>query len=146
MQPTFLPFTPWTTLENYCELLETLRFEDLAENVAAIQLAIRLLIPAGSRLLELQEVRDVARPFDHAGMVYPWLHPDPRVDELCERVQKIVHTGEKLNRTRAQIFERIYEAARDAAGFALTSDVAAHAQPLLPPRPATPYLNEPWYC
>ena len=57
LQPTFVPFTPWTTLEGYCELLEVLRDEELVENVAPIQLAIRLLIPAGSRLLELEEIR-----------------------------------------------------------------------------------------
>ena len=33
--------------------------EDLVENVAPIQLAIRLLIPAGSRLLELEEFGEV---------------------------------------------------------------------------------------
>ena len=25
LQPTFVPFTPWVTLEGYCELLEVLR-------------------------------------------------------------------------------------------------------------------------
>ncbi|MGH9724903.1 MAG: CUAEP/CCAEP-tail radical SAM (seleno)protein, partial [Candidatus Acidiferrales bacterium] len=51
LQPTFMPFTPWTTLDGYCELLEVLRENDLIENVAPIQLAIRMLIPAGSRLM-----------------------------------------------------------------------------------------------
>jgi hypothetical protein len=54
--PTFVPFTPWTTLEGYSDLLGVLAQESLTENVAPIQLAIRLLIPAGSRLLELPEV------------------------------------------------------------------------------------------
>src|ERR1700751_5648228 len=53
LQPTFVPFTPWTTIEGYCELLEVLREQELARSMAPIQLAIRLLIPAGSRLLEL---------------------------------------------------------------------------------------------
>jgi radical SAM superfamily enzyme YgiQ (UPF0313 family) len=47
MQPTFVPFTPWTTLEGYCDLLGAIRELDLVESVAPIQLAIRLLIPAG---------------------------------------------------------------------------------------------------
>ena len=56
LAPTFVAFTPWTTLEGYVDLLETIAELDLVDHVAPIQLAIRLLIPAGSRLLELDEV------------------------------------------------------------------------------------------
>jgi radical SAM superfamily enzyme YgiQ (UPF0313 family) len=74
LQPTFVPFTPWTTPEGYCDLLEVLREQELVENVAPIQLAIRLLIPAGSRLLELDEIRRGVGDFDEAALVYPWRH------------------------------------------------------------------------
>src|SRR5262249_11321298 len=96
LQPTFVPFTPWTSLEGYVELLEVLREEGLAANVAPIQLAIRLLIPAGSRLLELEEVRRIAGPFDAEGLVHPWMHADATVDALCDDVQRIVAASEKL--------------------------------------------------
>ena len=72
LQPTFVPFTPWTTLEGYRDLLALLRKNDLIGNVAPIQLAIRLLIPAGSRLLELEDVRELVGPFDEAALVYRW--------------------------------------------------------------------------
>jgi hypothetical protein len=142
LQPTFVPFTPWTTLEGYCELLEVLREEDLVENVAPIQLAIRLLIPAGSRLLELDEIRRGVGDFDEAALVYPWRHPDPRVDRLCEQIQEIVHSGEQMKRGRAQIFERI----EDAAFAVADGGIARSALPVLASRAAVPYLNEPWYC
>ena len=35
----------------------------LAEHVSSVQLAIRLLVTEGSRLLELHDVRAVVRPF-----------------------------------------------------------------------------------
>jgi len=142
LQPTFVPFTPWTTLEGYCELLETLREQNLAENVAPIQLAIRLLIPAGSRLLELEEVRRGVGPFDEAALVYPWKHADTRVDRLCERVQEIVHSGEKMGQSRTRIFERVEDAAFASAGGGITRS----ALPALAARATIPYLNEPWYC
>jgi radical SAM superfamily enzyme YgiQ (UPF0313 family) len=142
LQPTFVPFTPWTTLEGYCELLEVLREEELVENVAPIQLAIRLLIPAGSRLLELDEIRRGVGDFDEAALVYPWKHVDPRVDRLCEQIQGIVHSGEQMKRGRAQIFERIEDAAFAVAGGGITRS----ALPVLVSRAAVPYLNEPWYC
>lgn len=141
LQPTFLPFTPWTTLKSYLELLEVVRENDLVENVAPIQLAIRLLIPAGSRLLELSEVRALVGTFDESAMVYPWKHRDPRVDALSQELQQIVHAGEKLNQSRSRIFERIETAARRAAG---ASSLAK--QPPMISRATIPYLTEPWYC
>ena len=55
LQPTFVPFSPWTSLESYCEQLDFLADHELIENVAPIQLAIRLLVPAGSLLLDLPD-------------------------------------------------------------------------------------------
>ncbi len=141
LQSTFLPFTPWTSFESYIELLEVLRENGLVENVAPIQLAIRLLIPAGSRLLELSEVRALVAPFDESAMVYPWKHSDPRVDALSQELQQIVHAGEKLNQSRSRIFERIEAAARRAAGAP-----ALLKQPPMISRATIPYLTEPWYC
>lgn len=144
LQPTFVPFTPWTTLESYLDLLDVLRENELIENVAPIQLAIRLLIPAGSRLLELEEIRRGIGAFDEAAMIYPWKHANPRVDSLCEELQKIVHASEKLGRSRPHTFARIEKAARRAAGMSKTQ--LARQQPVLAARATIPYLTEPWYC
>ena len=142
LQPTFVPFTPWTTLEGYGDLLEVLRANGLVENVAPIQLAIRLLIPAGSRLMELREIEDLAGPYDAEALVYPWRHPDARVDALCEQVQQGVHSGEKMGLTRARIFARTEAATQQAMGY----ELAAPGLPELAARATIPYLNEPWYC
>src|SRR5713226_4645287 len=53
LHPTFVLFTPWTPLEGYLDLLNVLQEQALIENVAPIQLGIRLMIPEGSRMLEL---------------------------------------------------------------------------------------------
>ena len=142
LQPTFVPFTPWTTLESYLGLLEVLRESELIENVAPIQLAIRLLIPAGSRLLELDDVCRNVGAFDEQAMAYPWKHQDRWVDDLCDEVQRIVHLSEKMGRTRARTFVLIEEAARQAAGVR----EAERRQPVLLSRATVPYLTEPWYC
>jgi len=146
LQPTFVPFTPWTTLESYCELLDVIRTNSLIENVAPIQLAIRLLIPAGSRLLELDDIREIVGPLDEAALVYPWEYADVRVDRLCQELQQIVHAGEKMNQPRARIFERIAEAAFSATGVNNANSMRKGAPPILSARAAIPYLNEPWYC
>jgi hypothetical protein len=140
--PTFVPFTPWTTLNGYIDLLDVIAQEDLCENVAPIQLAIRLLIPAGSRLLDLPDVRSMAEPFDSAALVFPWRHEDPRVDALCKEISDLVQRGDSLKLSRTEIFSHIWRAARAAAGIS-----ASRAAKFSAARPiAVPFLDEPWYC
>jgi hypothetical protein len=136
--PTFVAFHPWLALDDYCELLDTIESLDLETHVAPIQLAIRLLIPEGSRLLELDDVRGLVRGFDPATLTYRWDHPDPRVDDLQREMSDMV--GVRLTADRATTFDVISERAHSRA---------------VRPRPATkpardratvPYLNEPWYC
>ena len=115
--PTFVPFTPWTTLAGYNELLDVIAGEDLCENVAPIQLAIRLLIPAGSRLLEFAEVRAMVGPFDSAALIFPWKHEDARVDALARAISELVQRGDSLKLSRTEIFSHIRRAARAAAGI-----------------------------
>jgi radical SAM superfamily enzyme YgiQ (UPF0313 family) len=142
LQPTFLPFTPWSTFEQILDLFEQLHRLDLVEAVGPIQLAIRLLIPAGSRLLELEEVRRIIGPFDAKALVYPWKHPNPAMDRLSEELQDIVAASEKLKRSRSATFEKMWQALRHAANQSLEMST----QPVLASRATVPYLNEPWYC
>jgi radical SAM superfamily enzyme YgiQ (UPF0313 family) len=140
--PTFVPFTPWTTLEGYNDLLDVIAQQDLCENVAPIQLAIRLLIPAGSRLLELPDVRAMVGPFDSAALIFPWKHADARVDCLCREISELVERGEKLKLSRTDIFADIRAAARAAAGKSELPGI----QHSLVKRTPVPFLDEPWYC
>lgn len=140
LHPTFVPFTQWTTFESYVDLLQTLHAESLVENVAPIQLGIRLLIPEGSRMLELEEVRRNAGRFDAESLFYPWKHADPRMDALSETVQAIAADADRRKEPRAVTFERIWKAAHSAAGMA--APVLTQAAPFAP----VPVLSEPWYC
>ena len=142
LQPTFMPFTPWTSFENYLDMLEQLRRLELIEAVAPIQLAIRLLVTAGSRLLEIEEVRDGIGPFDAKSLIYPWAHSVPGIDRLCEELQDIVSLAEKLKLGRAAIFDKIWRTANHAA------ERRIEEKDLLMPDAGrgVPYLNEPWYC
>jgi len=140
--PTFVPFTPWTTFEGFLELLNVIAEQGLAENVAPIQLAIRLLIPAGSLLLELPEVRAMVGPFDSAALVFPWKHEDARIDALAREISQLVQRGDGLKLSRTEIFSHILRAANAAAG-----NRSANISPVSFRKAApVPYLNEPWYC
>ncbi|HZJ49578.1 MAG TPA: CUAEP/CCAEP-tail radical SAM protein [Actinomycetota bacterium] len=131
LNPTFVAFTPWISMAGYRDLLEVVRDLGLVDNISPVQLAIRLLIVRGSRLLEVPEVRDLVGPFDDQRLVYPWKHPDPEVDELCEQVQAVVGETEG---DRRSLFQRVC--------------ALAGVERELEPRPpiSVPYLTEPWYC
>ena len=143
LAPTFVAFTPWTSLEGYGKLLSDLLELDLVENVAPIQLAIRLLIPSGSKLLELSETWSIVQGFDQAALSYRWQHPDPRVDGLQADVLKRVKEGEAEGASRRKIFTSIWERVVEEAGTDLR-DPRLSQVPL--PRAAIPYMDEPWYC
>ena len=144
--PTFVPFTPWTTLESYQELLSTIARLDLVENVPPVQLTIRLLIPAGSRLLEITDLYGIElEAFEPALLVYPWRSPDPHVDELQRELEEMVQCESKKGTGRGEIFSQIWKLAQRTEA----ADSAEGAMPHLPPlaaRATIPYLTEPWYC
>lgn len=133
MVPTFLPFTPWTERESYLDLLRAIRDLDLIANVAPIQLAIRLLIPAGSKLLEIADLN--AGPFDGAALSYRWQHPDPEMDRLCADLLALIRAADRRAASRSETFALIWERA-----FGAPPDL------YLPARATIPYLTEPWYC
>lgn len=138
LAPTFVPFTPWTTLAGYCELLEAIESLALVEHVAPIQLAIRLLLPEGSLLMAQPDVREVAGPFERATLAYPWRHPDPRVDDLQRDVFDLV--GRRQHASRCEVFEAIADLAYARAERPRRRTTVAQS------RTVVPYLNEPWYC
>jgi radical SAM superfamily enzyme YgiQ (UPF0313 family) len=141
--PTFVTFTPWTTPTGYRDLLSHLAELDLIDSVPPIQLAIRLLISAGSRLLELPDVASLIQEFDEAALYYPWTHPDPRMDRLHRDVLAVVEAGQGQQATRREIFARVWALTHQAMGKDIPP-LPAPAQDL--PRVPIPYLSEPWFC
>ena len=138
LSPTFVAFTPWTTLEGYAGMLREIERLGLVPAVSPIQYAIRLLVPQGSRMLELDAVRALIERFDPKSLTHVWRHPDARVDALQRTLEQLV--GQRLNAPRGDLFARVWDLAHDAAGL-----VPPPREPLLA-RAAVPYLNEPWYC
>ena len=146
LNPTFVPFTPWTTPEGYLDLLEQILDLALVDNVAPIQYGIRLLVTPRSRLLELDEVRRLVGELDEEKLVHPWAHPDPRVDRLCDDVLRAVHDGQRRGESRRRIFRRIWSLAREAQSARIReSERVAELDRAAPPA-AVPFLTEPWYC
>ena len=139
LAPTFVPFTPWTTIDGYRALLERLAELRLVESVPAVQLSIRLLVPAGSHLFEIDGFERLVETFDDAMLGYPWRHPDPAVDALQARIQALAEAAAERAEPRSAAFERIWSCVHEALGDeppALPDDVGG----------PVPMHSEPWYC
>jgi len=142
-RPTFVPFTPWSTLDDYIELLDFLEAQDLVDHVDPVQLTIRLLVPPGSLLLTRPALRVAFGELDAPGLSHRWTHPDPRMDELQREASALVLDATRAEEAPAVTFDRLRELAGRRAGR------PPRAAPLRRPhreRPVAPRLTEPWFC
>lgn len=136
-----MAFTPWTTAQGYLAFLAEIVRLELIEQVAPIQYTLRLLIPPGSRLLELPEARQVVGALDEASLSYRWRNPDPQLDRLQRDLELLVHRSAKEQLTRAEIFQQIYSRSQDLLAGAPAPPAQLRANGY-----KAPYLTEPWYC
>jgi len=125
LRPSFVSFTPWTTLDDYIDVLEFVEAEGLIDHVDPVQFAIRLLVPPGSVLLSRADTRRWIGPLVQETFTYKWAHPDPRMDELHREVTELVENAVRaeggadhgsLHRTRDSLSSTPPEFSR-AGGF-----------------------------
>ena len=141
LSPTFIPFLPWTAREGYLDLLQLLAGLGLVDYVAPVQLAMRLLVPEGSRLLVVPEMQQHLGNLEAAALSYRWSHPDPGMDVLHGRVRRAVEACEAVGSSRRETFMAVWRLAHEACG----RNAPDLPEPLDSPA-HVPCLSEPWYC
>lgn len=139
VRPSWLPFTPWTTAGDITGIFSFLEAHDLLGSTDPVQLSIRLLIPEGSLLLELPELRPHLGEYDLEALTYRWAAGDPAMDdlqsELAELAADDADRGEPAETTLAAMWERA-AAGTGAVAHAIPAGAAA----------GRPHLTEPWFC
>ncbi len=133
VRPSWLPFTPWTTVADVRDILDFTAAHDLVGNVDPVQYTIRLLIPKGSLLLDLDDVAAVIGPWDAERFTYPWCSADPAVDELQARLAAIAEEAAGVDEPAPATYNRM----RVAAGL---PEVAVDGGE------GRARLTEPWFC
>jgi radical SAM superfamily enzyme YgiQ (UPF0313 family) len=142
VRPSWLPFTPWTTLDDVVGLADFVVAHDLVANVDPVQYSVRLLVPDGSLLLAGPALAPHLAGYDAARLGWGWAHPDPVVDRLQEEVAALVEAriGQGTEETFAQVeaLVRSYvpgAPAPPARGSVSTGPGGERAR-----------LTEPWFC
>jgi hypothetical protein len=142
LRPSFLPFTPWTRVDDVVSLLEFVAANDLIPNVDPVQYTIRLLLPPGSLLLGHPELAGHVGAYDPDRMTWTWAAADPRVDRLQAALLDLVQAGLARGDAATELFQGIWTAVVAAAGkgdAAVPSSAGDAARP-------RPRLTEPWFC
>jgi radical SAM superfamily enzyme YgiQ (UPF0313 family) len=142
LRPTWVAFTPWTTLEDYWTMLDFVEREALVDHVDPVQYSIRLLVPPGSLLLDSPAMRPYLDELVEADFYYRWTHPDPRMEALQTAVAARVAQAAERGEDAAVTFDRIRALADQAAG----RPARRRAERPDPARARPPRLTEPWFC
>jgi hypothetical protein len=125
VRPSWLPFTPWSTIDDVRAILEFVADHGLVGDVDPVQYTIRLLVPEGSLLLGHI---DGLGPWDPARLTYRWESP---LDGLQARLAALVEA-----RSDAPI-ATVYDEIREEVGLSPLGLTVADA---------SPRLSEPWFC
>jgi radical SAM superfamily enzyme YgiQ (UPF0313 family) len=138
-RPTWVAFTPWTSLEDYLEMVEFVETQGLIDHVDPVQFTLRLLVPPGSSLLTRSAITPYLGALDQAAFIHRWTHPDPRMDVLQREASRLVETVGAAD--PAATFYRLKALACATAGL---PEAAVPA--LAPDRRRPPRLTEAWFC
>jgi hypothetical protein len=138
LRPSLVPFTPWSTLEDFLDLLETFEGRGWLPQLDPVQLSIRLLVPPGSLLEGHPEIAFAG--LDPGALAWRWRHPDPAMDALQARVAAAVEDGAARSEDRLATVARVKALALAAAG-------RPHVHVEIRPDPRrVPRLTESWFC
>lgn len=140
-QPTLVPFTPWTTLDDYLALLDFIHSRGLVQHIPPIQLSIRLLVPPKSALLAEPATADLFGDLDPAAFTHRWRHPDPRMDYLYSLICNLV----ELDTAAQELAEATHMRIRDLA-YAISGRLVPPVPRPIRVRPTPPRLTENWFC
>ncbi len=143
LRPSFVSFTPWTTIDDFIDVLDFLESHDLVDHVDPVQYSIRLLVPPGSALLARPDTARWLGRLVQESFTYEWSHTDPRMDELQKQIARIVEKSVSGNEDTIDTFYRVRELAYTSRGEGVPArSIMAYETS----RPRPPRMTESWFC
>ncbi|MFY9610476.1 MAG: CUAEP/CCAEP-tail radical SAM protein [Blastocatellia bacterium] len=143
LRPSFVSFTPWTTIDDFIDVLEFVDSRNLIDHVDPVQYSIRLLVPPGSLLLSSPDKERWLGPLIQESFTYGWRHSDRRMDELQRLVTALVEQAASAGEDAETTFDRIREVAYAVKGEPAPERKRERTNPL---RLRPPRLTEAWFC
>jgi hypothetical protein len=116
-----MPFTPWSTREDVADIVRFVERHDLIGNVDPVQFSIRLLVPEGSLILDVDDWE--GGEYDPEALSYPW---SSELDDLQRELAQIAEQGGSFAEIRAAVL--------------------GEPQVVMGSVEGRPRLTEPWFC
>ena len=138
IRPSLVAFTPWTSAADYFDLLDFIEEYGLVDEVDPVQMAIRLLVPPGSCLLDSPHMQPHLKELDAENFVYRWEHPDARMDVLHEEALALVEDAAARREDAAATFARLRGLAAATLGRPEEAEPRADFAPTGCARPGSP--------
>jgi radical SAM superfamily enzyme YgiQ (UPF0313 family) len=120
-RPSLMPFTPWSTREDVADILRFVERHDLVGNVDPVQFSIRLLVPEGSLILDLDDWE--RGEYDPEALSWTWTS---ELDDLQRELAQIAENGGSFAEIRAAVIGGPQVEMGSVEG--------------------RPRLTEPWFC
>jgi radical SAM superfamily enzyme YgiQ (UPF0313 family) len=144
LRPSFLPFTPWTTVDDVGDILDFVARKDLVANVDPVQYGIRLLLPEGSLLLGRPDLSPHLGSYDPEGLTWTWASPHPEVDALQSRLAALAEQAASAELPLQQTWDLVVEEVAKAKRVPASALEASRAK--VGEGEGRPRLTEPWFC
>jgi hypothetical protein len=142
VRPSWLPFTPWTTVDDLVDMFDFVIAHDLIANVDPVQYSVRLLVPDGSLLLGETTMTPHLGAYDPIRLGWTWAHPDPAIDSLHAQIATLVEA--RVGQAPVQTFDEIDALIRSNAGA--SSVRPAQGAVSVGPIGDRAHFTEPWFC
>lgn len=138
LRPTWLPFLPWTTPSDVADIFRFLDQHDLAPSVDPVQFAIRVLIPEGSLLIDLPEMKTHLTHFDPEALTWGWEFVDADAERLHKELDRIAASASDCQEESEITMAEMRRVVSDISGVNLGAPPVFAAK--------APRLSESWFC
>jgi radical SAM superfamily enzyme YgiQ (UPF0313 family) len=95
VRPTWMPFSPWTELNDLSNIVNLIEKYKLRETVDPIQLTIKLLIPKHSLIIKKPEINKYLGNYEKNSLSFKWKYENNDVEKLQSSLfDFILHNSE----------------------------------------------------
>jgi radical SAM superfamily enzyme YgiQ (UPF0313 family) len=141
IRPSWLPFTPWSTRADVDAMFRFISAHDLIESTDPVQMGIRLLIPEGSLILDVEGIDRHLGEYDSDLLSYTWSAHDSEMDRLAAVLMSMAEDAAMSGGEAGETFMAQWLAVVEGTELEVPDDAIDQGATV-----GRPKLTESWFC
>lgn len=141
IRPSWLPFTPWSTRADIDAMFRFISAHDLIESTDPVQMGIRLLIPQGSLILDIDGIDRHLGAYDPELLSYAWAAVEPEMDRLAALLMATAEDAAASGTDVGETFLAQWLAVVEGTDHEVPHDSVDQGATV-----GRPKLTESWFC